>query len=282
MAVLTARFALPLRHFTLALELELERVLALVGPSGAGKSSTLAVIAGLARPASGRVSLDGVAWFDSGLGVALPPQRRPVGFVFQDYALFPHLTVRQNVAYGGRERVDELLERMRIGELAAARPGELSGGERQRVAIARALARNPAVLLLDEPLAALDVHTKAAVRLELAALLAELDLPTLIVTHDYADATALAGEVGVIVGGRLRQLGPATELLARPADPFVAAFTGANVLRGAVIGRARGLTRVRLDSGETVRSTDAADGRVAVAVHPWQVGIARARPRGGA
>ncbi len=134
------------------------------------------------------------------------PEERRVGFVFQEYALFPHLTVRANVAYAGRGRVDELLERFRIAHLADAHPRELSGGERQRVALARALARDPAVLLLDEPLAALDAHTKSQVRSELRELLRELGLPTLLVTHDYEDAAALADEVGVIVEGQVRQL----------------------------------------------------------------------------
>ena len=138
--------------------------------------------------------------------------------MFQEYALFPHLSVERNVAFGGKRRVDELLERFRISHLADAQPGELSGGERQRVALARALARDPGVLLLDEPLSALDAHTKDAVRLELQELLRTLDLPTLIVTHDYEDAAALAGTVGVLVEGELRQLGSPAELVSQPSD----------------------------------------------------------------
>ena len=158
--------------------------------------------------------------------------------MFQEYALFPHLTVRANVAFGGRDRVDELLERFGIAHLSGVRPGELSGGERQRVALARALARDPAVLLLDEPLAALDAHTKADIRGELHELLRDLGLPTLLVTHDYGDAAALADEVGVLVAGSLRQLAPPAELVASPADAFVAAFTGANLLHGTAIASA--------------------------------------------
>ena len=176
----------PLRSFRLSLDLELGReTLALVGPSGAGKSSVLRSIAGLLRPERGRIALGAKAWLDTAAGIDLPPERRSVGLVFQEYALFPHLDVRRNVAFGGRERVDELLERFRISHLAGARPGALSGGERQRVALARALARNPAVLLLDEPLSALDTHTRGVVRSELTELLAELRLPTLLVTHDF-------------------------------------------------------------------------------------------------
>ena len=198
------------------------------------------------------------AWLDTGAGIDLPPERRSVGLVFQEYALFPHLDVRRNVAFGGRERVDELLERFRISHLAGARPGELSGGERQRVALARALARDPAVLLLDEPLSALDAHTRGVVRSELAELLAELRLPTLLVTHDFEDAAALADRVGVIVDGRILQLGGAAELLAAPADAFVASFTGANLLHGTARPGADGLTEVVLDAGGVAFSTDAA------------------------
>ena len=142
------------------------------------------------------------------------------------------MNVRQNVAYGGRERVDEYLERFRISHLAKARTTELSGGERQRVALARALARDPGVLLLDEPLSALDAHTKVAVRGELQELLREFGLPTLLVTHDYEDAAALADRVGVIVDGALRQFATPQEMVAHPADGFVASFTGANLLHG--------------------------------------------------
>ena len=238
--------------------------MALVGPSGAGKTSVLRVVAGLLP---GRVSFDGEDW------TGLPPERRRVGLVFQDYALFPHLSVRANVAYAGP--VGDLLDRFRIAELADARPGELSGGERQRVALARALAREPDVLLLDEPLAALDAHTKSQVRSELSEQLRDLGLPTLLVTHDYEDAAALADEVGVLVDGKLRQLAAPAELVARPNDAFVASFTGANLLRGTARPSAE-LTEVRLDGGEQVFSTDLGEGAVGVVVYPWEVSIARA------
>jgi molybdate transport system ATP-binding protein len=263
MATLALDVALPLRSFELRLALEIERTVALVGPSGAGKTSVLRVVAGLAP---GGVRLDDEDW------THLPPERRRVGFVFQDYALFPHLTVRGNVAYAGP--VGDLLERLRIAHLADAKPRDLSGGERQRVALARALARDPAVLLLDEPLAALDAHTKAQVRHELAELLRELRLPTLLVTHDYEDAAALADEVGVLVDGRLRQLASPSELVARPTDAFVASFTGANLLHG-VAARSDGLTAVRLEGGDRVYSTDEADGDVAVVVYPWDISLGR-------
>ena len=267
----------PLRSFRLRVELELGReTLALVGPSGAGKSSVLRAIAGLLRPERGRISHDGAVWLDSERGLDLPPERRSVGLVFQEYALFPHLNVRRNVGFGGRDRVDELLERFRIAHLANARPGALSGGERQRVALARALARDPAVLLLDEPLAALDTHTRGAVRAELGELIAELRLPTLLVTHDFEDAAALADRVGVIVDGRILQTGAADVLVASPADAFVASFTGANLLPGNARPGQSGLTEVVLDNGDVALSTDTANGRVGLAVYPWEVALARA------
>jgi ABC-type sulfate/molybdate transport systems ATPase subunit len=276
MATLQADFTLPLRSFALELALDVSRTVALVGPSGAGKTSVLRVIAGLVEPSRGRVRLDEERWLDTEQRVSLPPERRRVGLVFQDYALFPHLSVRGNVAFGSRGRpVDELLERFRIRHLATTQPAELSGGERQRVALARALAREPAVLLLDEPLAALDAHTKAEVRHELAELLRELSLPTLLVTHDYEDAAALADDVGVLVEGRLRQLGPPAELVARPRDAFVASFTGANLLRGKARRGDGALTAIRLESGEDLYSADEAEGDVGVVVYPWEVSVAR-------
>jgi ABC-type Fe3+/spermidine/putrescine transport system ATPase subunit len=195
--------------------------------------------------------------------------------VFQEFALFPHLTVRRNVAYGGRARVDDYLERFHIAHLAESRPTELSGGERQRVALARALAREPGVLLLDEPLSSLDAHTRATVRAELQELLREFALPTILVTHDFDDAAALADQVGVIVGGKLRQLAAPQELVARPADAFVASFTGANLLRGVARRASDALTEVRLDTGEAVFSADPGEGPVGVVVYPWEVTLGR-------
>jgi molybdate transport system ATP-binding protein len=281
-AALSADFRLGLRSFELSVALAVERTVALVGPSGAGKTSVLRVVAGLARPDAGRVQLDAESWVDVERGVFLSPEQRRVGLVFQEYALFPHLSVRQNVAFGGKAGVDELLERFRLTKLAAARPRELSGGERQRVALARALAREPGVLLLDEPLSALDAHTKSTVRVELEELLRGLELPTLIVTHDYEDAAALAETVGVLVEGRLRQLGTPEELVAAPADPFVASFTGANLLRGHAEPVEDGLTSVRLENGDVVYSTDRANGEVGVVVYPWDVALGRMQVDGSA
>jgi ABC-type sulfate/molybdate transport systems ATPase subunit len=267
---LSTSIDLPLRSWRLQVDLDVAGTVALVGPSGAGKTSVLRAVAGLVRPAGGRVALGDDVWFDAGENVFRRPDERRVGLVFQEYALFPHMTVRQNVAYGGPRRVDEYLERFRISHLARAKPTELSGGERQRVALARALARDPGVLLLDEPLSALDTHTKVAVRAELQELLRELGLPTLLVTHDYEDAASLADQVGVLVDGRLRQLASPQELVARPADGFVASFTGANLLRGTARRRDH-LTEITLESGELVYSADEGHGPVEVVVYPWEV-----------
>jgi molybdate transport system ATP-binding protein len=238
----------------------------------------LRAVAGLVRPARGRIALGEEVWFDAPAGRHLPPEERAVGYLFQDYALFPHMTVAANVAFGGRRRAPELLRRLGIAHLAGARPGALSGGERQRVALARALARDPLVLLLDEPTAALDAATRLSVRAELGAILRELALPTLIVTHDFEEAGTLARRVGVIVDGRVRQLGTPAELIAAPADPFVARLVGANLLAGTARRGAAGLTVVELDTGQVVRSSDEADGRVAAVVHPWDVTVAREAP----
>jgi len=268
-----------LRSFRLSLALDVAaETVALVGPSGAGKTSVLRAIAGLLRPERGRIALEDETWLDTASRVDLPPERRRVGLVFQEYALFPHLSVRANVAFGGRDRVDELLERFGIAALADARPGAISGGERQRVALARALARDPGVLLLDEPLSALDAHTRRRVRGELREVLGELGLPTLMVTHDFEDATSLADRVGVLVDGRLLQVGSPSELVASPADAFVAGFTGANLLRGVASASSNGLTEVALDAGFTAYSADEARGRVALAVYPWEISVAREAP----
>jgi molybdate transport system ATP-binding protein len=264
----------PLRDFALDVELEVGReVVALVGPSGAGKTTLLRAVAGLIE-AGGTVHAGGETWL--GPRVDVPPERRRVGLVFQEYALFPHLSVRANVEFGRGARRDGLLERFGIDGLADAKPGELSGGERQRVAVARALATDPTVLLLDEPLSALDAQTKSSMRLELHQLLREANRPALVVTHDFEDAATLAARVGVLVRGRLLQIGTPAELVARPADGFVAQLTGANVLHGTARALDNGLTEVLLASGDRIRATERAEGDVAVAVYPWDVTVARA------
>jgi molybdenum ABC transporter ATP-binding protein len=279
MATLTLeQVTVPLRAFELRLSLAVDSTFALVGPSGAGKSTVLNAIAGLVKPAGGAIRCNDETWFDAESGVSMRPEERRVGLVFQDYALFPHLTVRQNVEYARRHEADEYLDRFRIRHLEHARPGSLSGGERQRVALARALARDPEILLLDEPLAALDAHTKADVRSELQQLLGGLEIPTLLVTHDFEDAAALADRVGVLVEGRIRQEGTPAELVAQPADPFVASFTGANLLQGWTDGPEGTTTAVRLEDGTVVTTTDGGYGAITLAVYPWDVTVSTHRP----
>ena len=219
----------------LALELPPPRVVALFGPSGAGKTTLLRCLAGLERPDRGEVRFAGETWFDAGARVDVPPQRRGVGLLFQDHALFPHLTVAENVGYGVPRRdrarvVEGLLRRFELEALAGRRPGALSGGEQQRVALARALAPAPRLLLLDEPLSALDLPLRARLRGELRALLRELALPTLVVTHDHAEALALADEVVVLGGGRVLQVGAPAVVFDRPADREVARIVGVETL----------------------------------------------------
>lgn len=266
-----------------ALEVAAGECLALAGPSGAGKTSVLRVVAGLLRPERGRVDANGQTWLDTGSGTDLPPEHRRAGYLFQEYALFPHLTAWQNVAYPmrgvprteRRERALALLDRFGLEQLADARPRTLSGGERQRVALARVLARDPQVLLLDEPLAALDARTRARAAGELAAVLGDLELPALLVTHDFAEAAHLGDRVGVIDSGRVMQEGTPSELAAEPRSAFVADFTGAVVLTGIASAGEDGLTHVALDGGGEVTTTDAGEGAVAVGVFPWEITIER-------
>ena len=280
-------------ELAVAAEVESGTCLALAGPSGAGKTSVLRVIAGLLRPRRGRVRCGEQLWLDTETGRDLPPERRRCGYLFQDYALFPHLSAWQNVAYPlrglardqRRRRAHELLERFGLDRLAGARPRTLSGGERQRVALARALARRPDVLLLDEPLSALDSRTRGRASRELATVLRELEVPTLLVTHDFGEAAQLADRVAIMDRGRVVQEGTPSELAGAPGSAFVADFTGAVVLSGSARPGPDGLTLVELDGGGSIVSTDAAEGRVGASVHPWEVSIQlddAATPRGSA
>jgi molybdate transport system ATP-binding protein len=264
-----------------ALDVQARECLALAGPSGAGKTTVLRIVAGLRRPAAGRVACGEDLWLDTDAGVDRPPEERRCGYVFQDYALFPHLSAWRNVAYAlgeeprraRRARALELLDRFGVAGRAGERPHTLSGGERQRVALARALARRPQVLLLDEPLSALDARTRARAARELKGALDAAGVPTLLVTHDFTEAAVLGDRVGVIDAGRVVQLGTAGELAAAPASAFVADFTGAVVLTGVAGPGPDGLTRVALDGGGSVTSVDAARGPVAASVYPWEIAI---------
>ena len=276
---LQVKVADTLREFDLELELRVEpgECTALVGPSGSGKTTALRLVAGLREPRAGRVAVGDRVWSDAETGLRLEPEERACGFLFQDYALFPHLSAWRNVTFGmrgpkseRRSRALELLRRFGVEPLADARPATLSGGERQRIALARALATEPEVLLLDEPLSALDARTRAHSSRELAAALANAGVPALLVTHDFQEAALFAKEICVMDRGTTVQRGTAAELSARPASGFVADFAGAAVLAG-VAWRERGGTVVELDGGGQVRSTDDAEGPVAVSVFPWEV-----------
>jgi molybdate transport system ATP-binding protein len=257
--------------------------LALAGPSGAGKTTVLRIAAGLRRPATGTVRCGEDVWLDTSAAIDMPVERRRAGYLFQSYALFPNLSGWENVAYGLRDlargerrrRADELLERFDVAHLAERRPATWSGGERQRVALARALAPDPRLLLLDEPLAALDTRTRAHAARELAAILAGADVPALLVTHDFEEAAVLADRVAVIDAGRVVQVGSAAELVAAPASAFVADLTGAVVLAGRARPGADGLTEIALDGGGTVVSSAPGEGTVALAVHPWEIALER-------
>lgn len=219
-------------------------VAVLFGPSGAGKTLTLQCLAGLLRPDAGRIVVDGRVLFDAAAGIDLPPQARRVGYVFQGYALFPHLSVADNVGFGLRHapraqraaKTAAVLERLGLTALADRLPRELSGGQRQRVALGRALAIDPALLLLDEPLSALDAPLRRALRDELRALLATLGTAAVVVTHDFTEAYRLADRIVVYDAGRVVQSAPRSELLWQPASESVARIMGIrNVLHGTVV-----------------------------------------------
>jgi molybdate transport system ATP-binding protein len=285
--LLAVELATELRAFELRLELAVEtgRCLAIVGPSGAGKSSLLRAIAGLLRPREGRIDCAGESWLATGRGIDLPPERRRCGYVFQDYALFGHLSAWRNVAYGlghlprssRRAAAVALLDRFGIAELADARPATLSGGERQRLALARALGSRPRALLLDEPLAALDASTRARATRALHELTAAAEVPTVLVTHDFAEASLLAEEVAVIERGRIVQRGAPDALAAAPVSVFVADLTGSIVLTGTAIAGAGGDAgaEIQLAGGgiATTAATGVPPGPIAIAVHPWDIAI---------
>ena len=227
-----------------ALQLPLEGVTVLFGPSGAGKSTVLRCLAGLDKPQQGFIRLDGETWFEEGIFVK--PQRRKVGVLFQDYALFPHLTAQQNLEYGALPAAAlEAARLLRIESLLQRKPGQLSGGERQRVALARALATKPRLLLLDEPLSALDAPAREELRLELRAVLLAAKIPALVVTHDRIEALALGDRLAVLAEGSIRQVGPVHEVFSAPRDLVVARVVGTeNVAQARIVSRDQGLVQV--------------------------------------
>jgi molybdate transport system ATP-binding protein len=237
------------------LDLDAAETLVLFGPSGSGKTTILRCLAGLERPDRGTIGVGEEAWFDAAAGVSLAPQRRRLGYLPQGFALFPHLDVRANVAYGigdgsraeRSDRVGELVGLLGLKGLERRRPGDLSGGQQQRVALGRALARRPRLLLLDEPLSALDAPTREQLRRELRQLLQVAGRATIVVTHDRTEALVLGDRVAVMDGGSIRQIGPTLGVFDRPVDEAVARIVGIEtVFPATVIGSEEGLLRLRV------------------------------------
>ena len=263
----------------------------IVGESGAGKTSVLRVAAGLDRPDWGRVVLDGEVYTDTEAGVHLPPWRRNLGYVSQDYSLFPHLTVAENVAFGLRAagvprgevgaRVARVLQRTGIHPLLRRKPTTLSGGQQQRVALARALVLDPRLLLLDEPLAALDLQTRRQVRGELRRLLQELGTTTLYVTHSPLEALLFGDRIIVLEAGRISQTGDRDDLLRHPRSRYVAELVGTNFFAGRVAAAETG-EKVRTADGDLAisRAEDPAD--LFVTVDPREITLHTHRPEGSA
>jgi molybdate transport system ATP-binding protein len=285
--LLHARLLLGLGRLDLEVEMEIEpgQVMALLGPNGAGKTTVLRALAGLIPLDAGRVVLDGQLLEDPARGTRVPTEHRPVGMVFQNYLLFPHLSALENVAFGlrargqGRREARQIaatwLERLGLAGLGSARPGTLSGGQQQRVALARALATNPRLLLLDEPLAALDVSTRAEVRRDLRRHLRDFPGVNLLVTHDPLEAIALADRMAVIEQGRILQVGSAAEVTQRPRSPYVADLVGVNLLRGYA---RQGV--VELETGGRLVAVGSTAGEVFVVVAPRSVSLWRRQPDG--
>ena len=222
---MTASLHKQLGAFRLEAEFRLDvGITALLGPSGSGKTTLLRCLAGLERPEAGLISRDGEVWFEASRGIALPPQRRRVGMVFNDYALFPHLNVRRNVAYGAKDprRVSALLDRMELAGLEERIPAQLSAGQQQRVALARAIASEPSLLLMDEPFAALDPLLRDRLHDALLPQLASLGIPVLLVSHDLAEACHLATSLLIMDEGRILRQGSPSTLLDSPGSPRTA------------------------------------------------------------
>jgi molybdate transport system ATP-binding protein len=235
----------------LRLPLDQAPVTVLFGPSGAGKTTLLRLLTGLEHPDDGTIVFRDQTWCDTARGVWLGPQQRRAGLVFQDYALFPHLSVQRNVAFAASPQVAErMMARFGLAGLAGRMPRAISGGEQQRVALARALAAEPELLLLDEPLSALDAAARVRTRRELRGLLASAGVPSIVVTHDRIEAITLADWMAVMVDGRILQTGPVRDVFARPATAQVAEAVGVeNILPAEIVARAGGLLRLRVGNG---------------------------------
>jgi len=285
--VLTVQVAKQLREFSLELAVNAVpgETLVIVGESGAGKSTLLRMLAGLVPPDRGCIVSGEIVYFDDQTRTNIPAWLRPIGYVPQDYALFPHLTVYENVAFGlralGRPRatiaaaVREILARVGIADLEARHPREISGGQAQRVALARALVMEPEILLLDEPLSALDLGTKQAVGAELRRLLADLPGITIYVTHQPREAMMLGSRIAALERGRITQMGTREELLRRPRSSYVAAFLGLNLFRGSIVGRERGVARVHTALGDLFAVDPGGTEDVFLVVRPTEITLHR-------
>jgi molybdate transport system ATP-binding protein len=298
--VLDATIEVRLGGFRLDLALRVGEgeVVALLGPNGAGKTTALRAIAGLQPLDGGRITLDGTVLDDPATGRFVPTDERPIGVVFQDYLLFPRLSALDNVAFGlrargltksdARARALGWLQRFDVDDQAGARPRTLSGGQAQRVALARALATDPRLLLLDEPLAALDASSRLQVRTELRRHLATFAGGRLLITHDPVDALVLADRLVIVEAGRVTQTGTPAEVTARPRSRYVAELVGINLLHGTAAGE----HTVRLASGAELTvadplphadpaaaTTTGAEG-IAVAIRPQAIALHRHRPDG--
>jgi molybdate transport system ATP-binding protein len=260
-------------------------VLALLGPNGSGKSTTLRALVGLLPLAGGRIALDGTVLEDPAQHVKLPPEQRPISLMFQDYLLFPHLSALENVAFGlrakgtdkkaAREKASQTMARLGLDGLTEAKPGSMSGGQQQRVAMARALVTDPKLLLLDEPLAALDVSTKTDVRRLLREVLRQSEAANVLVTHDLLDAVALGDRMVVIENGGIVQTGTPAEVTARPRSRYVADLVGVNLLRGTARG-----TVLELEGGGQLTYAEPATGPLLAVIAPAAVSVSRQRPEG--
>jgi molybdate transport system ATP-binding protein len=284
---LEARVELTLGQLHLDVDLAVAsgELVVLLGPNGAGKTTLLRALAGLVLLDHGRVVLDGTVLEDAEAGEWMATEQRPIGFVFQDYLLFPHLSALENVAFGlrargvpkaeARRRAAAWLDRVGLAAHTRARPRALSGGQAQRVALARAMVTDPRLLLLDEPLAAMDAVSRRDLRRDLRRHLASFDGTRLLVTHDPLEAMTMADRLVVLEGGRITQTGTPAEVSAQPRSRYVAELVGVNLFRGHAAGHT-----VRLAAGATLVAADGHDGEVFAAIHPHAVALHRHPPEG--